>query len=109
MNNETTDTAALKKREAKLRRMAARMGLALRKSRVRDPDLMEYGCFRIVDIKTGRTVTGAYPYPYSLDLDRVEEALHDIMASPHKPDNLKWRGHAEGCAGGDEPRYDDES
>jgi len=77
MNNET-ETLERKRRETRLRRQAAGMGLALEKSRTRDPDRMDYGCFRIVDVKTGDVISGRYPYAYSLDLDGCEEALNDL-------------------------------
>lgn len=71
-----------KKREAQLRRVAAEMGLALRKSRTRDACRMDFGCFRLEERETGRQVAGTYPYAYSLDLDGVEEALEGMLENP---------------------------
>jgi hypothetical protein len=71
-----------KKREAQLRRAAAGMGLALRKSRTRDACRMDFGCFRLEERDTGRQVAGTYPYAYSLDLDGVQEALEGMLENP---------------------------
>jgi hypothetical protein len=80
MTNDANTTAE-KRREARLRRMAAAMGLVLRKSRTRDAHRMDFACFRI-ESKDGRPVSGAYPYPYSLSLEGVEDALELLRDSP---------------------------
>ncbi len=64
-----------KVRENKLRRMAARQGYGLMKSRARDPRALGYGGFMIVDPKTNFIVAGASPGAYSLSADEVEEWL----------------------------------
>lgn len=76
------DPVEQKRREARLRRWAAGMGLVLRKSRARDTCRMDFGCYRIEERGTGRKVAGTYPYAYSLDLDGVEEALEGMTENP---------------------------
>jgi hypothetical protein len=65
-----------KARENRLRRMAERQGLALRKSRRRDPRAWDYGLWMIVDLETNTVVagTGAGGRP-ELTLDDVETWL----------------------------------
>jgi hypothetical protein len=75
------NTAVRKRYEARLRRMAASMGLVLRKSRTRDECRLDYACFRI-ESRDGRPLSGTYPYPYSLSLDGVEEALELLRDNP---------------------------
>jgi hypothetical protein len=78
--DDVADAAAERRREARLRRMAGGMGLALRKSRTRDSSRMDFGCYRIVDVKRGYVVTGGFPYGYSLSLDAVEDVLEEFLA-----------------------------
>lgn len=73
------DKAEDKRREARLRRMAAGMGLALRKSRTRDTSRMDYGLFRVIDVKNDCVVAGRFPYGYTLDLNAVEDVLYEIL------------------------------
>jgi hypothetical protein len=74
------DSDGVRRREARLRRVAASLGLALRKSRARDCRRMDYGCYRIVNVERDYTVAGAFPYGYSLDLDAVEDVLGELLA-----------------------------
>jgi hypothetical protein len=62
-------------RENRLRRMAKRQGLAVVKSRRRDPRALGYGGYMIVDARTNSAVVGAHPHEFSLDLDEVEAYL----------------------------------
>jgi hypothetical protein len=64
----TTETGE-KARESRLRRMAARHGLAIRKSRVRDPRAVDYGTYTIIDATLNAVVSE------SMDLDDVERFL----------------------------------
>ena len=64
-----------KVRENRLRRVAARRGLLLQKSRRRDPQALGYGRFMLVDTFTSKPVLGADPYAYSATLDDVEHHL----------------------------------
>ncbi len=93
---DETEAVDRRRREARLRRQAAGMGLALEKSRTRDPDRMDYGCYRIVDVKTGDIISGRYPYAYSLDLESCEEALNDLECAladrEAKEQSLRARG-----------------
>jgi hypothetical protein len=89
MKTGDTANATNRHREARLRRMAAAMGLVLRKSRARDSCRMDYGCFRI-ESADGRPVAGTYPYPYSLGLDGVEEALDLLIENP--PETARTEG-----------------
>lgn len=65
-----------KVRENKVRRMAERQGLALKKSRRRDPRAIDYGSYMLVDphnntlIYGGDFATGGFP-----DLDQIEDWL----------------------------------
>ncbi len=76
---EQTDIAADKRREARLRRIAAGMGLALRKSRARDPMRMDFGRYHIVRVETDYVVAGRFPYGYTLTLDAVEDVLEELL------------------------------
>lgn len=71
MTNQTE-----KIRENRLRRMAERQGVALVKSRRRDPRAIDYGGWMIVDPSTNAVVagTGAVGRP-SMSLDDVERWL----------------------------------
>ncbi|NLO28484.1 MAG: hypothetical protein GX113_09985 [Actinobacteria bacterium] len=92
------DPTADKKREARLRRMAADMGLALRKSRSRDPACMDFGCYRVVKSDSGETVAGRFPYEYSLDLDAVEEVLDELQAQQEDRElDAQWRAAHPGA------------
>ena len=64
-----------KVRENRLRRVAYRRGLRLMKSRRRDPMAIDYGGWMLVDLYNNFVVSGADPYPFSMDLDEVEEFL----------------------------------
>ena len=67
---------AEKVRENRLRRIAARQGLSLVKSRRRDQRAVDYGGYMIVDVSTNAVVagTGAIGRPH-WTLDDVEEYL----------------------------------
>jgi len=56
-------------RESRLRRMAEREGLALSKSRRRDPQAIDYGGWMVVEPFMNAVVGGASPYPYSWSLE----------------------------------------
>ncbi|HJR90488.1 MAG TPA: hypothetical protein VJ782_10055 [Aeromicrobium sp.] len=64
-----------KVRENRLRRMADRQGLALVKSRRRDPRSIDYGRFMVVDNSTNTVVAGELNSPRALDMDEVEKYL----------------------------------
>lgn len=63
-----------KVRENRLRRMAGRQGLQLRKSPQKDPRSIGYGRWQIYDERVGTVVAGP-PHGDSLDLDQVEKFL----------------------------------
>jgi len=98
-DDANANTAGDKRREAQLRRAAAEMGLALRKSRTRDKDRMDYGCYRIVDRRSGCPVAGTYPYVYSLSLDGVAEALELLLENPPEMGRMSDGTPKHGCAG----------
>ncbi len=75
------DAAATKRREAQIRRYAAEMGYAVRKSRARDPERMDFGRYRIEDVKNDCIVAGRFPYGYALSLDDVEDVLEELWAN----------------------------
>jgi hypothetical protein len=62
-----------KVRENRLRRMAERQGLTLRKSRRRDPRALEYGLFDLVEAT--ERADGTYRGRPMLTLDEVEAQL----------------------------------
>jgi hypothetical protein len=72
-----------KVRENRLRRMAQRQGLGLKKSRARDPRARSYGGYMLIDVDANWIVAGAWPFDFSLTLDAVEEYLTD--ADPPGP------------------------
>lgn len=76
--SEDAQKAERKKQEAWLRRHAARMGLAVQKSRARDPLRMDYGRYRILDVETGCMVAGRFPYGYTLALEDIWDVLEEI-------------------------------
>lgn len=61
--------------ENRLRRMADRQGLALVKSRRRDPRALGYGGYMLVDTSTNVAVAGELDSHRALTLDEVEEYL----------------------------------
>jgi hypothetical protein len=56
-------------------RMAGRQGLALHKSRARDPRALTFGTYQLVDLRSNGLVAGDHQAGYGLDLDDVEERL----------------------------------
>jgi hypothetical protein len=71
----TRMTRAGKAREVVLRRVAARRGFRIERSRRRDPLALGFGRYRILDAATGEVVAGDGPGGYGLDLDAVQEIL----------------------------------
>ncbi len=68
-------TGAEKVRENRLRRMAERQGLQLRKSRRRDQRASDYCIYRLVDARTNFVVAYVGYCDYGLGLDDVEGYL----------------------------------
>ena len=67
---------AEKSREIRLRNAAKRQGLALMRSRRRDPHALGYGGYMLVDpFRSNAIVAGGRPHPYSMTLDDVEQFL----------------------------------
>lgn len=64
-----------KTHENRLRRKAARQGLELHKSRLRDPHATGFGSFMLVDADTRAVVAASLPHGYGLDMDDVEQYL----------------------------------
>jgi len=58
--------------EARVRRLARTLGFALRKSRARNPELLSFGGFMLIDLDTNTVVAGAHPYAFSLTLEEAE-------------------------------------
>ena len=76
MASERRTAAATKVRENRLRRMAARQGLVLVKSRARDPRALDYQGFMLVDLYTNAVVYGVLDSRGgALDIDEVEAWL----------------------------------
>jgi hypothetical protein len=70
----STDTEA-KVLENRLRRVAARRGLRLEKSRRRDPNAIDYGGYMLVDAYRNIVVAGASPHAFSCSLADIEHEL----------------------------------
>ncbi len=68
-------TPAEKTRENKLRRQAKRLGLVIRKSRVREIHLDDHGEYQIADLYRNRLVHGQR---FELDIDDVAEYLAEV-------------------------------
>lgn len=103
---DDTHAAEDKRREARLRRVAATMGLALRKSRTRDPQRLDYGRYRVVRVETDYVVAGRFPFGYTLDLDAVEDVLDELLEQEdHKATERKWRA-AHGRSGDSSSHYE---
>jgi hypothetical protein len=64
------DASGEKVRENRLRRMAERQGLLLRKSRRRDVRALDYGTYMLIDLHTNALVSGE-----RLSLEQVEAWL----------------------------------
>lgn len=71
------DEQEIKVRENRLRRMAARQGFALHKSRVRDVNALGHGTYMIVNPHIDAVVYHNWDLPggFGLDLDDVEAWL----------------------------------
>ena len=93
------DLSSDKRREARLRRLAFGMGLAVRKSRARDPKRMDFGRYRIVNVERDYVVAGGFPYGYSLGLDDVEAVLDELLASREDREIRREWAAAHGTAG----------
>ena len=70
----TTDTEA-KVLENRLRRVAARRGLRLEKSRRRDPNAIDYGGYMLADAYRNIAIAEASPHAYSCSLAEIEREL----------------------------------
>jgi hypothetical protein len=67
-----------KVRENRIRRMAARQGMSLMKSRRRDPRAYDYGGYILLDARTSSPAVGDPSFNRGwLDLDEVEQALNE--------------------------------
>lgn len=66
-----------KVRENRLRRMAARQGYQLAKSRRRDPLAVDFGVYWIVDPNSNAIVAGDPSNGGGMDLDTVEKWLSE--------------------------------
>jgi hypothetical protein len=67
-----SDEVLTKVRENRLRRMAHRRGLALRKSRRRDPGALDFGRYWLLDQETGDPVFGSR---WGVSIENIEEFL----------------------------------
>jgi hypothetical protein len=74
-----------KVRENRLRRMAARQGFALLRSRRRDPRAVDYGLYWVVDESTSVVVAWGSYYENGMDLDEVEEWLQTTPSERWSP------------------------
>jgi hypothetical protein len=73
-----------KVREARLRRMAERQGLQLRKSRRRDPLALDYGSYQLIDPGSSSLVFGELAeHGFGASLDDIEDYLRRPRADRH--------------------------
>jgi hypothetical protein len=70
-----------KAREDRCRRALLRLGLALHKSRRRDPAMYDHGGYMIVDLVSDASVAGSSPIPYAMSLADVEAHLADAISA----------------------------
>lgn len=77
----TEENTIMETREKRARRAAARQGLKLVKSRVRNPNIWEFGTFGIADATTNGLVADVAGSGVGLDLVEVEEFLAERNAS----------------------------
>lgn len=75
-DTQSADDRAWHAYEARVRREAARQGLALRKSRCRTPMAIDYGAYWLVDPALNTIVAGDPSYG-GMDLDQVAAALKE--------------------------------
>ena len=65
-----------KTRENRIRRKVTRLGYVLTKSRRKDPDAVDFGCYVITDLNNC-VIWGAAPGWFDLSLDDVEAWIQD--------------------------------
>jgi hypothetical protein len=75
-------TQADQSREVQLRRMAHRQGLALEKSRKRNPRARGYGTYQLVDRETGTIVALGPSSGFGLTADEIEGILTEGAQRP---------------------------
>jgi hypothetical protein len=61
--------------ENRLRRVAARCGMRLAKSRRRDPQAIDFGGYMLIDVKLNAVMIGGGPYQFSASLDDIRDWL----------------------------------
>ena len=79
-----------KVRENRLRRMALRQGLHLRRSRRRDRLAIDYGVYWLIDPQTNTPAADAFE-----SLDEVEQALIEGRVRPARREPARWIGAAD--------------
>ncbi len=72
--------------ENKLRRMAERQGLKLRKSRRRDERALDYGTYWLVDLQTNSVEVGG---TYGASLDEVGDALFEGLSEDELSEEVR--------------------
>ena len=77
-----------KVRENRLRRMALRQGLHLRRSRRRDQLALDYGVYWLIDAATDTAVTPEA----GLSIDEIEACLSDGSVRPSRRASASWEG-----------------
>jgi hypothetical protein len=90
-------------RENRLRRMAARQGLVLKKSARRDHLALDYGMYALVPVEHNLLGRGAVSGRFDMTIDQVEERLtqpvppmlgHGARPTRDEPDNRGVVQHA---------------
>jgi hypothetical protein len=74
--NELSDRE-FKVLEQRARRVAERQGLALQRSKRRDPHAPDFGLYRLVDPNLNAVIAGARPWDFSMNLAEIVDWLLD--------------------------------
>jgi hypothetical protein len=86
------EQAAYGEAERELREVATEMGLELEKSPSTDPDMLDFGLYRIRNPKRNYIVAGHFPYGYSLTLEQVDVILDELQCQREEKElNRQWR------------------
>jgi hypothetical protein len=71
--------------ETSVRRLAARMGYSVMKSRTHDESRPDHGGYMLVDVRNNAAVIGAHPFAYGASLEDIESWLRraDELCARH--------------------------
>lgn len=87
----------LKARENRARRLAEAQGLRLQKSRRRNPKMVGFGGYQLVDAETDAMIFGGWPierWDFRATLEEIEPALEILADDPYHFINIAQRDDA---------------